>query len=135
MICRRREEEINRLFGDTNEVANEEYSINKCMVACFVVCSSEEIPLDGEQSDDDLIVKPGRIYLKHKQSDIDVRRTIIDFGRCFGFGSIPRGALRKTESVNAANSKCSALKSFSECSHTQSVTISLNCSETYYELE
>ena len=53
-----------------------------------------------ENSDDDSSY--GRLAVSHLLNEFDIRRTQIEFGRCFLSGSISGGMLRRKESQSDA---------------------------------
>ena len=79
----------------------------------------------------------GKIRIKFKEENIDLRRTIIDFGRCFCVGSIAGGALRDENSISHAINVERALREFSLCVHNvegaatnvlpETVPVCMNC--------
>ncbi len=77
--------------------------------------------MDSENgdSDDQIVEVPGKIHFLDKIHDVNVRRTVLEFGRCFLSGSIAAGCLRGVDSIPVALKLSQALKSFSTCIHAQ----------------
>lgn len=59
------------------------------------------------------------LRMRSKMDDINVRRTCIDFGRCFIVGSIAGGSLRRNSAVAKVKELCTVLNIFSSCKHVQ----------------
>ena len=52
----------------------------------------------------------------HKIQDLDVRRTLLEFGRCFLHGSMPGGILRRSESMTESRRLSDAFRRFVQAS-------------------
>ena len=94
------------------------------MLSAIEIVSEESTERQVEESSDDEDAChagndtcPVSIRLKHKIRHVDVRRTIIDVGRCFCSGSIAGGALRDESTILHAVNLKRALQTFSICSH------------------
>jgi len=97
---------VSDLFTYDAGVDHEAFAVAKFLNSSYDICS-DSIPPQG-------------FRFRHKLSGIDVRRTIVEFGRCFAVGSIPGGVLRNVNSVSAASDIHEALRRFSSCNHSQS---------------
>ncbi len=73
------------------------------------------------------------IYSRHKFKNVELQRKIVDFGRCFLAGSISRGSMRKSTSIQKLEALCWILYQFSKCTHLNSsyvhCTACLSCSK------
>jgi len=83
-----------------------------------------EVDEEDEFNDDYALPVSGKLRLRHNFPDADIRRTLIDFCRCFASGSIAGGALRNSDSVSCAERLKLSLRSFARCNHEQSDNIS-----------
>jgi len=106
-------------FTETDNTNDETYVVRKFISLCLAITSSADIAVDEEDeyNDDAFQEFTGKLILRHKFLDVDLRRTIVDFGRCFGSGSIAGGALRDYKSEVITESIISSLRSFAQCFH------------------
>ena len=54
---------------------------------------------------------------RNKFRDIEVIRTLVEFGRSSIVGSVAGGALRNFQSVHVTNAIATAMRTFSSCKH------------------
>ena len=111
-----------------------------CLIAKFVtwffqINLTEEASnsLGNSGSDEEEALKPNNTAVHHKCDHIDVRRTVIDFGRFFTTGFVAGGSLRKASSVNAARLLAKELYKFSSCNHLSPSgrnCLCVNCAES-----
>jgi len=116
-LWRKKEELVSRIFEYGGGINDEAFVVGKFMNACFCLCQNDEHRTDGDESDDDMDIAAKRMRFRHKFGDVDIRRTLIEFGRCFLVGSIAGGALRNTLSVSLASILSSELRRFFSCAH------------------
>lgn len=91
---------MNTLFHEQGLGNSEALEISLLLRDCFYVCKSETVESTMEDlSDDEITIKLGTIRFRHKHSDDDIRRTFVEFGRCFAAGSIAGGSSRNSNSV------------------------------------
>ena len=70
--------------------------------------------------------------LTHKIHDLEIRRSLIEFGRCFLSGSIPGGVLRMTSSGSEARKLSDAFVTFASCSHDNGGLVCASCAQELY---
>ena len=63
-------------------------------------CSTQDN--NGDESEDESHFTNQTFYFSHKIKDVDVRRNVVEFGRCFCSGSSAGAALRNQMSVKYA---------------------------------
>lgn len=128
-LWQKRHSLIERLLTNSVEQTDETSLAGCLLTACFRVRNSgSQIELDNANSDDELVEAPGKLAISFIIRDIDVRRTIIDFGRCFLSGSVAGGALRDTKSLAAATYLAAEFIRFSSCVH-ENDKVCLACRE------
>ena len=117
-LWRKRESLIERLFSFSAGENDEAYLAACVFSTCLRIGNSgSQFEVDNANSDDELNENPGKIVVTFILRDIDVRRTLVEFGRCFLSGSIAGGSLRKTQSINVAADLSKEFTSFAECVH------------------
>ena len=108
-----------RFFRHNGSAADEAFEVANYLASSFTV-SGMTNPIsntDDEDLDEETPIQKGKIRIKHKINDIDVRRTVVDFGRCFGSGSIAGEALRNESSLERCIILRDALRRFGNCNH------------------
>ena len=109
---------MNRLFGMAVAESDEAYLASSLLKECFSIYNLvSDVEQDGGISDHEVAEISGRIIMKYRIRDIDVRRTIVEFGRCFLSGPIVGGSLRSFSSISAAQRLSEELIRFSKCNH------------------
>ena len=88
--------------------------------------AKDSITVDLDDSVDGEVYVSHSVYIRHKITDLDVRRTVLEFGRCFVFAPIPGFVLRKESSCNAATNAIWLFTSFFECSHNEYLRVCRN---------
>ena len=78
---------------------------------------------DGNSADDS---EGDKRWISYKIGDVDVHRTLIEFGRCPVSGSVADGSLRSIESMLRAKEIGKALSTYGLCSHCPSISCD-NC--------
>lgn len=117
-LWRKKDELLSLLFDYSAGIQSPSFLIAKFMNAGFldITNTANDNGEEGE-SDEDYSLGARCLRFRHKLSSIDVRRTMIEFGRCFAVASIPGGALRNAESVPQASILEKELRRFSDCKH------------------
>lgn len=120
----RRQELVERFFNSIPCEPDEFKSVSRFLRSAFEHISQEARGRNNtDVSDDDELnfmvhdACVGKLRFKHKVQHVDVRRTLIDFGRCWCSGSIAGGALRDEKSIEYALHLKNLLEEFSICSH------------------
>lgn len=105
--------------SEPHNLNDETYAVAKFIYLCLAIASSVDITVDEEDeySDDFVQVATGKLVLRHKFPDVDIRRTLVDFCRCFASGSIAGSALRDWQSVGFIERLVLSLRSFAQCNH------------------
>ena len=118
-LWRERDKAVSVLLGSALPETHE-----ACFVAKFVKCifriDLTEKPHNSEENDsfdEEETPKSRTFVVRYRCEDIDVRRTVIDFGRRFTISSVAGGSLRRISSANAARCLALELYKFSSCKH------------------
>jgi len=82
---------------------NEAYAVAKYSSTCYYVCHAG-VEEDNEEyfceyTWDEEVAFSGKLNPRNRFLDYNLRRTIVDFGRCFLSGTIAGGSFRNTVSV------------------------------------
>jgi len=126
-LWRKKTELVSLIFDYAGGIAHESFVVEKFMNACFALCSNTNSENNGDDdSDGDNHIQPRSLRVRNKFSNADVRRTLIEFGRCFVVGSIPGGLLRNSLSVDVSNMLSSALRRFFSCNHMEITTTAID---------
>jgi len=126
-IWRKKSELESQIFQYAGGLHHEAFVVGKFMNACFAPCHNNGSEVsDGEESDVGNGLSLRRMRFRNKFLDVDVRRSLIEFGRCFLVGSIPGGVLRNTISVNISANLSSAMRDFFSCNHIQMDGVDIN---------
>ena len=120
-LRRNQDELFSRLF-----LAEESDTVETNLARRFLISSlrlqhSESIS-DSHEDNSDEDSGSGKWIVSHKLSDIDIRRTLIEFGRCFVSGSISGRALGSNESSNQALEFSNELAKFSSWSNDKPIS-------------
>ena len=147
-----RDELARTFFDEIENDANDTRPVSKFITAAFELVSKGngvwEVEYNTSSNEDCLFddnIKTsghkGRIFVRHRNSSIDIRGTLIDFGRCFCSGSVAGGALRDGASILHALHLKDALQKVAHCLHVQGSQIGQTeleghpiCSNCIYEL-
>jgi len=110
-----------KFFNNKDGLEDEAYAVAVYLSTCYYLCQGpdEEDNTEDfcEYSWDEEVPFSGRLRLRNRFKDFNLRRIIFDFGRCFLSGSIAGGSLRNHESTAKAIALASSLTAFSKCAH------------------
>lgn len=121
-LLRKKDELISRLFSSSGGENDEAYLPSLLLIACYRIQSGRfDHESDDDNSDEDTADPSNELCLEHRIMDVDIRRTLIEFGRCFCSGSIAGGSLRGSCSVTSAERLSQRLRQYSLCNHGGSV--------------
>lgn len=117
-LWKNRESLCCKLFSLTG-TDNYETNLAACfLLACFELgnarTSNDDNETVSDNEDDD---HRGKLFIRHRFKDLNLRRTIIEFGMCFLSGSISGGCLRSKDSVPIALMMSQELSIFSMSVH------------------
>ena len=118
-LWRKKHEVVSVLLDESLPYTHEACLIARIATCIFQINLTEEASNSPENggSEEEEASRPDKIAVRHKCDEIDVRRTVIDFERCFTTGSAAGGSLRKASSVNAARLLAKELHKFSSSNH------------------
>ena len=117
-LWRKRDQLSSLLFEYSAGAEDESLVSGKYLSACFSICPNENrASIDDFDSEAENLKGQHRMRFRNKFRDIEVTRTLIEFGRSFIVGSVTGGALRNSQSVNVRNAIATAMRTFSSCKH------------------
>ncbi len=102
-LWKARNELTESFFGSSENQSDETRVVSSFLRACFEFDVSQEeqernsdddASLASENAEEKSSRYDGRRFLSHKATDVDVQRTVLEFGRTFCSGSIAGGVLR-----------------------------------------
>ena len=103
--------------------ASESVIVKPILLAVFYLCNQEETVLQQTADEEDEPVSETvqfrSIYVGHKISDLEVRRIVIEFGRCFATVYISDFAFRRCSSSTATSELANACETFLHFNHNQ----------------
>ena len=103
-------------------------TVRKFLMICYEkVMEDNSEQIDSSEDETSKAPPNGSISLRNKIEDTDIRRTVIQFGRCFISGSIAGFIMRRERSIPAARISAKALTDFSGCSHLPTSEICDGC--------
>lgn len=107
------------LFSDSHDTNSETFVVGKLISLFLAITSSDDVAIEEEDvfTEDAVDIVTGKLVVRFKYPDVDIRRTLVDFCRCFPAGSIAEGTLRDGRSVNCVERLVFCLHSFAQCSH------------------
>jgi len=128
-----------RFFCDYGDESVESYFVSRFIISAFELCRStnDDRATNAEEdseglSDEDAVTNVRqRFCLRHKAPGLEMRRTFVEFGRCFCSGSIAAGVLRNQNAVRHAADIGKCMRKFAYCAHvhTNSANIGLHICE------
>ena len=102
--------------------------VSRFLKQCFSVSSRYGTVIGRTEHEDEFLGIQDNstvtFILRHKFDNIDLRRSIVNFGRCFLSGLISGGTVRSNASANDATMLQGCLISFHNCSHRAAPLIS-----------
>lgn len=116
-------------FKQVGNPSDKLYEVSKFMKAIFQLDSTSEAEITTEEEYDDLDNEEetssigSNIRMNVRIRQVDVRRDVVDFGRCFLAGSIAGGALGRNSAVGVCDVLTRALDRFAGCSHAYDICI------------
>jgi len=127
-LWKKKAELVSIVFNYGGGINHEAFVVGKFMNTCFAICDnagserSEDDDSDGENTVSSKVMR-----IRNLIPNVDVRRTAIEFGRCFAVGSIAGGVLRNSLSVDASTILIAAFQHFSACNHLGTEPGDMNC--------
>lgn len=110
-----------RFFKQEDYAVGESLEVGPFIATCFslksIVFPESLAEEDVGSGMEDEPSKKGVIRVKHNIPDVEVQRTIVDFGRYFCSGSLAGGSLRRSNSTVPCRNMSSALEIFASCTH------------------
>ncbi len=107
---------VNRIFRATTDERDEAFLAACVLRKCFRVVNAL-LQNDNEEgkSGEEVLETPGKIIMSYSIGDIDVRRTLVEFDRCFLSGSVACGGLRGVHYVPVSVHYSEELYKFGMC--------------------
>ena len=110
---------------------DEAHVVSRFLKQCFSVSSRNRTVVERTEHEDEFLGRSDNstviFVLRHKFDDIDLRRSIANFARCFLSGSIAGITVRSNASANDTTMLQGCLISFQNCSHRAGPFICTNC--------
>ena len=104
--------------------------MRRFLMSCYQLEKSNGLNMLQSSSDseeDHVARNTCDMILEHKLTDVDIRRTSVEFEQCFAAGSIPVFVLRKSIAVLATDDLSRELKRFSACVHSEGPSVCSSC--------